>query len=346
MEQLQNDFGEVPPNQLKPSNIHARVFTIKYMNSLEKYIFDVMSSIKLLNYIKKNPNDAYVLMLLKDIGNKDAMDGLLNVKQSLLQEWGKFGILGRILFLCLSVLAAPFVFILLLYNAAKMLINIFRGGDKFEQLGGFHSALPFYREFIYINKNNRDKSGLQVEHIITHEHIHLLQSSFRAIENDFGQPIKYIRSPNIILGDEHLGDRLTLYWLEKHEVEARLHEVILSIYRMYGELPMSIPAFFNALVMNKEIGLALKNKSHCFFNDKDSDVFCKPYEMRSVYVGQDIFILLGAMRDIDTRIRFALEVLAPMYANLLRYYGDEEASMNFGRQIQRPNLYDKLYLNR
>jgi hypothetical protein len=185
-----------------------------------------------------------------------------------------------------------------------------------------------------------------VEHIITHEHIHLLQHTFRTNEKDFGQPIKYIRAPDLVLSEEYCDDGFTIYLLEKNEVEARLHEVILSIYVKYRELPLTVPAFFNALAQNEQLNFFFKGQNWGLPTDEYCERFSESYETRSRYIGEDLFILIAAMRNNKTSIRFVLEVLAPMYVNLLRYYGDEEASFQFGCQIQRPNLYDRLYLNR
>lgn len=49
------------------------------------------------------------------------------------------------------------------------------------------------------------------------------------------------------------------------------------------------------------------------------------------------------MTDSSCEYRFITEVLAVMYGNLLRYYGDRTASQIYLDSIRRPNLYDVLY---
>ena len=76
-----------------------------------------------------------------------------------------------------------------------------------------------------------------------------------------------------------------------------------------------------------------------------SEKFITRYDTRSRLIGEDLSMLLYSMSDDRLMAKYAIEVLAPMYANLLRYYGDEKAATTFGQDIQRPNLYDQLYLN-
>lgn len=52
-----------------------------------------------------------------------------------------------------------------------------------------------------------------------------------------------------------------------------------------------------------------------------------------------------AFRTGDLGFRFVTEVLPVMYANLIRYYGDNLLSEKVMSQVRRPNLYDELYLS-
>jgi len=59
---------------------------------------------------------------------------------------------------------------------------------------------------------------------------------------------------------------------------------------------------------------------------------------------QQMEAILLKINSIDMLYRFISEVLAVMYGNLLKYYGDSISSEAFLHLIERPNLYDELYV--
>jgi len=170
---------------------------------------------------------------------------------------------------------------------------------------------------------------------ISHEHIHLLQHKYSE------ERPRCARSPERLLSKEGLAMPFLLYLLEPNEVEARLHESILSFYRAYRGLPMTVPMFLGMLAASQQLGelvsLILERAGVSF------DRLDLAYSEREVMYAEQLESILVYINTLELTCRFITEVLTVMYANLLRYYGDETASDNFLLDIARPNLYDDLY---
>ncbi|MDO8177002.1 MAG: hypothetical protein Q7T62_02045 [Undibacterium sp.] len=181
------------------------------------------------------------------------------------------------------------------------------------------------------NKKNRN-----LDCFVSHEHVHLLQGR---LNEKHSKDIKY---PDLLISDTKKDDKFLLYLLEKKEVEAKLHEVVLSYYREKKELPLTIEGFLELLAGSKKFGcliiLILQIKG----------IYIKPdiitYHERDVIFAEEFSYMLSSIKDADSRYKFITEVLTVMYGNLINYYGDEKSSLSFMMQIERPNLYDALYI--
>jgi hypothetical protein len=191
--------------------------------------------------------------------------------------------------------------------------------------------------------------------VISHEHIHLLQFKNREKERKADAPQYWRRRARVsqdILKEKKLSDNLMLEWLQKNETEARLHECVLSFYRVHRELPMTITGFLGLLASwrpsDKEpsekslISTYLKHNSTTvveFAEYLDRELPGKGYHSLT----RELDWILLAFKTNELCYRFITEVLTVMYGNLLEYYGDPVASKSFLEGIARPNLYDDLY---
>ena len=94
--------------------------------------------------------------------------------------------------------------------------------------------------------------------VLSHEHIHLLQHKFGL------STTRYLRNPDDLIAEEYNGDSSVLYMFEDIEVEARLHEIVLSYYRKAHALPLTVDAFLQALAgcehMSELVEQALKSR--------------------------------------------------------------------------------------
>lgn len=169
------------------------------------------------------------------------------------------------------------------------------------------------------------------EAIVAHEHIHLLQQ--QEGENRRQQ----VQCPEQVLDEQWVQDRDTLYLLEWHEVEARLHEQVVSYYRKNHELPLTLDGFHRMFMECAEDNAAMANP------ELRQQEAAHTMAHRSTMLNNQFWDLLLRLKDAQCRMQFIHEVLAVMYGNLLRYYGDSEASSQWLSHIARPNLYDELY---
>lgn len=171
--------------------------------------------------------------------------------------------------------------------------------------------------------------------VLAHEHVHFLQNQLDSSRS------KEVHNPRQIMPPERAEDPFVLYLLECAEVEARLHELVLSHYRAKHMLPQTLDAFLGMLADWDEMGAYLVQMTACVGLTIHSTG--DPFAMRSAMFSDQLADVLVFLKYPEMTKRFICEVLPVMYANLLHYYGDESASANFAAQIARPNLYDALY---
>lgn len=170
---------------------------------------------------------------------------------------------------------------------------------------------------------------------ISHEHIHLLQH--RNPESHS----QHVRCPQVLLSEKALTEPFYLYLLEKKEVEARLHESVLSFYRTHRQLPETVPGFLGLLAASHQLGWLVNGTLVPLGVTFNREVSTYP-ERETMFVEQLEFVLL-AIKSPELLCKFLTEVLTVMYGNLLRYYGDDTASRSLLMGIKRPNFYDDLY---
>jgi hypothetical protein len=195
--------------------------------------------------------------------------------------------------------------------------------------------IPYFKDGLQITVKARGHGSMSDAHIVSHEHIHLLQH--RNPESHCRQ----VRSPHELLIEEALADTFILYVLEKNEVEARLHECVLSFYRAYNYLPTTVSGFLGLLASSETIGLLVTG-----ILDSGDVTFERGYGTHPEREARPVEHLGWVLMDIKTpelQRTYVTEVLPMMYGNLLRYYGDDVASRSFLRGIDRPNFYDDLY---
>jgi hypothetical protein len=173
------------------------------------------------------------------------------------------------------------------------------------------------------------------EAILSHEHLHFLQH----IDGErIGKEVKNLGA--FIPAKDHNNGTL-LYILERREVEARLHEMVLSYYRATKILPLDPESFLDILFASPSFhgGVIVPLQMEGYFSGKDVQRFTERDEM----FPEQLAMAFAYMTDRQIEYRYITEVLVVMYGNLLRYYGDENASKRYLAKLMRPNLYDILY---
>jgi hypothetical protein len=195
--------------------------------------------------------------------------------------------------------------------------------------------IPYFKDGLQITVKARGYLNKSDAHIVSHEHIHLLQH--RTPESH----CRHVRSPQELLTEEGSADTFILYILEKNEIEARLHECVLSFYRAHHDLPTTVSGFLRLLASSEKIGLLVIGILDS--GDVTFERWHGTYPEREARPVEHLGWVLTAIKTPELQRRYITEVLTVMYGNLLKYYGDDVASRGLLQGIDRPNFYDDLY---
>lgn len=133
--------------------------------------------------------------------------------------------------------------------------------------------------------------------MISHEHIHQLQHK---------EEKNIVTSQNVIWPDNQLFTEKARahsllphlkYVLKKNEVEARLHELVVSFYRVHKNLPLTSIGFLGLLAGNKEMGSLVSETL------TDADVDFGPvlaeFVERDKMQARDLHMVLLSMPDVS-----------------------------------------------
>lgn len=253
---------------------------------------------------------------------------------------------GYVFFVALLLLfVIPFLFILL---TGKMVFSAIKGMRKISKqmsaTAGYSLNFKGKSNEIVVHKPLFGKTtSLSINAIISHEHLHILQSKvsakhfFSRRRHESKHRILSFINPNKEY-TEHV-----LYLLYRDEVEARLHEVVLAMYRRIRELPLDRKTFIFRLMQCRQLHPLFVDTSIADPNKLLSKSSLEPFDLRDNYAANDLLDMTHALSYTGNDARFVMEVLPMMYANLLMIYGDEEASQEFHSSIPGPNLYHRMY---
>lgn len=328
--QLEKDFGSFPPAPLNCTL--KQQFCIVRTRGIGRLYLIVALFAKLLASAKLEdvPEPLRAIwneLFMAKIQFREQVDNL--VAQIRSQTKG-----GQILFALiiapLICLIAPLVIVLLLVKFFTLSIRLYRkvpdGIGYFVPLFNDESNIFLQGDFKNIEFENM---------VVSHEHIHFLQHS------NGGSSSKESQCSEVLFENEWKTDSYLLYLCEKNETEARLHEIVLSYYKVQRKLPLTVEGFLALLAGSNRFGLlVIETLENNLAKNMDEVI---EYDGRTSAVAEEIELILLAIKNRELRRRFITEVLTTMYGNLIRYYGDELSSHTLLSKIQRPNLYDNLY---
>lgn len=312
-EQLRQDFGEFPPLPLRCESLTGE-FSVVRTSGIGQIYCDLAVQFHVINADIGSLSTDFVANL-----GADRLQDLQDL-QSTLDRLGPRGsrFAMRAFF--------GWLFIVRTVKAIR------HGTTRPNVLGLF---VPFFKDGLQIIIKTRGHLNKSDAPTISHEHIHLLQH--RNPESH----CRHVRSPQALLTEEGWTDSFLLYILEKIEVEARLHEAVLSFYRTHRYLPTTVLGFLGLLASSNVIGLLiisiLESGGVSFQRGLGT------YLVREARPVEQLAYVLMDIKTPELQRRYLTEVLPVMYGNLLKYYGDDVASRNFLSFIDRPNFYDDLY---
>lgn len=404
---LSSDFGHFPPKPLDcnlPEELKVDVLYVNgWFNKLLYTVYFLWSSMRVAA-----KNDPVVIQSLVD-----TRGSLIEFKQSFCEFYadkkaelslfltsfkGSFVAFKALLEICIF----PALLLLVLSIAAGMLLvpiykivrAVFGSLKRFypkQSVSGQHCIEPNMPSEIVIFDLPDKSVNFEQQATISHEHIHYLQRVFYDHNNYFPLERKsdfyYIdillencdeKIAKKIRDDLGLKDYLN-YLFGKEEVEARIHEVLLSYYRYACVIPCSAHDFLTLLIDSskkvQEVILADLKRSvedEVAFTANDLEqvekaveasgksalhqylwlkCFKEKFEIESESsegsksyqqrsaYALDDLVLMFKVAGVD----FIANVMPLLYANLLSYYGDNTLSEKVRAEVNDIGLYERMY---
>lgn len=324
-ELLAKDFGEFPPRPLSVLEEPEYTIKIKLCNRVQYIIGDMVAAFNWRN-----------IVAFEEF--KTAVDSIKSIN-----------LIGKIVLILLLPVIIPFLLLRVLFirtlwssviNSIKILNRIF---DK-----GYGHVNPIYGHYKIIIKKNKSYIKNQSENlfdcIVTHEFTHVMQQHDRLSQNN-PHVLKDSQKCNLhgVVESQYYNDERIKYLYEPNELEARLHEIIVSGYPKHESLPLTKEGFFDYIMHNQSVLYSFSDKS-AIIDGLDINGLDQLYEVRSEIIYIDIYDIFKVMVDDEMRKRFILEVLLPLYSNLLRYYGDQDSSLKILNCCDQTGLYKSIYI--
>ena len=317
-EQLRDDFGDFPPAPLRCAGIIGEFEVVIIRN-----IGEVFSELIVLKMILQG------IEAEKQFLSTDVLE-FIGAEQVLAFQNGFEGLGGSAKFIKPAVTS-----LMLAVMGVRLTVRMIRSAQRESKVLGFFLPIRKHESNIFVRVARHAKTGMSEASTISHEHIHLLQFK------DSERHARDARSPETLVTVSDVNRSFLFYLLQKREVEARLHESVLSFYRSHRSLPLTVPKFLGMLAANQQFGelvsLPLVHSRISFDRTVES------YPEREAMWAEQLESILLFIQTTKLTSKFITEVLTVMYGNLLRYYGDEVESQNYLKGIERPNLYDELY---
>lgn len=315
--QLKEDFGDFPPFPLccKNTDINFKIVKVRGMGGF----YNAMNMIT--NVIKSaNPKAEF---------KSSVQHGFVSNEHKIIIDSAKA-------FYDLTEGQSKFfVYTLVCIMLPRLFVKLRNSSLNKSTISGYFIPVTGFENQITIRSDNVKRKN-NLFSVVSHEHIHLLQ--YKNLESI----IPAVKNADMLLCDKYKDDAFVLYLLDSRESEARLHEVVLSYYRIKKELPLTKDGFIQLLAGSNQLGWLVTSameSNNIGFKGEFTEYFERDIE----FVKQLELILLFC-KNPDMLFRFITEALPVMYGNLLRHYGDEESSRCFMNTIERPNLYDTLYV--
>lgn len=363
LEQLAYDFGEYPPNPLKATlELSQNHLTVYRMTKWRMFRFKLTLAFEMMRRSRRNEwgDLSPELGLIMNQVWIQMREGLGPIAENfaLFRREISSGNVWKRIKNGLSLIAYTFLMSLfLLVTIPYALIRLWRAFDVVPKgVRGFYFGVGNGKTQLFLNENEILQDGdKSIEAVQSHEHLHMLQSYW-------ADKLKIQRGNgtlknNEFLRDEYRENKWIQYLLNQREVEARLHEFVLTHYQVAGELPKDYAGFLIMILGNLLFLAHISSQDEKILDEFisalsqiDADFRnkikqCPEDDIRDqglhIELAKSIMVLKGG----GIRFRFISEVLAVMYANLLVYYGDQDTSLAFLETVPSVALAHEMYEN-
>ncbi|PCM45934.1 hypothetical protein [Marinobacter sp. ANT_B65] len=337
--QLLKDFGDCPPKPLTTRALKYS-FDIIYLSGIGDKYYSLSRLFRVFKDDSSKIRDQNLKAMLEIV--KNAKKGIKAPIQDFFSTFKNLKLVQKIGTLFLLFFISPFFLLFIFFVLGKTAIHLYRMPVTGKDALGFFSPITQQKSEIVVKPKSIKKAQISLDAVISHEHIHLLQH--RIFPNRQVDLLGYEFKENIrkFLNQPALKSEKTFYHLSLNEVEARLHEVVLSYYRAYGNLPIDYQGFLVMILSCDVLGEPVSrilSKYDVAVPEYDG----RKYSLRDVSPAEDIAIMLGYFPDFSYAKRFVCEALSMMYGNLLVLYGDSDLAFKYLETVECSDFYTQLY---
>ncbi|MBH9553955.1 hypothetical protein [Inhella gelatinilytica] len=327
--QLTEDFGCFPPTPLSCSE-RATWFTVlkvRPVGLIYLYFLFYVDLFKMNDRTQVDPEIWEISVSMKEVW-VEFIGSLAAIRRACSPG---VSVLLTLILIPMLFLLSPLLLILVIWMFFRLIVL---PGAKYVSRGSAFVLPASSSSRKLVIKLNHVKPD-EMRAIICHEHIHILQAD-EVIFFDARRP-----RGDVYLHPGVAGDSLILYYLDQKELEARLHEIVISSYRAFRRVPVTVAEFLAMLMACEKIGALVVEAIGS--GAGDGLEVESSFAVRSSRICWEFGLVIQCGKDLKAKYELISEVLPVMYGNLLRYYGDLDASEDFLGSVARPNLYDRLY---
>ncbi|MCM0612167.1 hypothetical protein KFJ24_06710 [Marinobacter sediminum] len=339
IDQFSKDFFSFPPKPLSSKVINNK-FDILSLRVVGGKYYTLTRVFKVFRRDPEKECDPIVReMILKARSSFSELRALI---KELRADFLNLNSLVKLLAVLLFLVILPFVLVFAIFAFLRFILLL----SKVESIGtgslGFFSPKTQDSSEIVVMPAKIKKAEISVDSVISHEHIHLMQDScFSEGSSDIIDAESAINLKKF-LKEEYLDSSRSYYYFKLKEVEARLHEIVLSYYRKYENLPMDYQGFLSFIQGCEVIGGDVQRILKLYGADTPT-VKIKTYSMREPIPAEDLLIMLYYFDDFQHAKRFVCEALSVMYGNLLLIYGDSEKAYEYLNTVESQDFYYQIY---
>lgn len=353
--QFEQDFGSFPPCPIRPSCFDNQQFDVVTTSRLSSRPYFFKQVYKLFERASNEASEVeYEVYRLKKewLASKEEFWTKIDTVRSIFTELSPH---KKIPLIILFIIFFPVLFVGLIAVILFFALHMAKSSANSRIASSLGYFLPVVnnenKSEIVINTSKFNGSGrdASISGVISHEHIHLRQhAQFRrngplarsnsAFDDDRDSLYRDKMDPDI--SDD-------MYAFMKYvgllnEMEARLHEVVLSFYREHEELPTSYEGFLDLLSGSENLGVSVR---YYLIKIGQSRRYSAPphFKVRFKIAEKQIDSFLFHMKEHKIAYRYITEVLPVMYSNLLRFYGGHVEADEFILTVPNVDLYKEMY---
>lgn len=237
----------------------------------------------------------------------------------------------------------------------KFLISVLKQSPH--DFYGFISAIK--KNYIYLVSKNIIRDNADVNQVLSHENIHILQFKNGDLEIDKRiLDIDRVNSYCDLYSNAKVKHQaIVKYLLSKIEIEARVHELVSAFYVETQHFPQTRKEFLVCLLYSNDILKDLSQNIQCYHSDSTKlldllvEIKNEAADMKisspirvSTHATVDFTCILNIINNSDELFNFINFELPTYYSNILKLYGSNSANSKLQNEIeQERKQYDLKY---